>query len=226
MFLNVLMSADVVFNYDAEAGTLTAQNVVFLVDNSQYYFDSYRGCVLKKAVEKAAMPANPSISGLQDSDFGYVVTFSVPNVDTEGNALVSSKLSYIIYADIEGEIAPLTFTPATHSKLEADMTEIPFGFTENYDFYNGQIYLNELYSADWNNLGIQSIYRGGGEEHKSNIGWYDIIPTGINGMAMDAQSSRTYDLQGRLVNGNAKGLLIKQVRQADGTVKAVKVIRK
>ena len=174
MFLNVLMSADVVFSYDAEAGTLTAQNAVFLVDNSQYYFDSYRGCVLKKAVEKAAMPANPSISGLQDSDYGYVVTFSVPNVDTEGNALVSSKLSYIIYADIEGEIAPLTFTPATHSKLEADMTEIPFGFTENYDFYNGQIYLNDLYSADWNNLGIQSIYRGGDEENATEIQWFHI----------------------------------------------------
>lgn len=174
MFLNVLLNADVVFNYDAEAGTLTAQNAVFLVDNSQYYFDSYRGCVLKKAVEKAAMPATPSISGLQDSDYGYVVTFSVPNVDTEGNALVSSKLSYIIYADIEGEIAPLTFTPATHSKLEADMTEIPFGFTENYDFYNGQIYLNDLYSADWNNLGIQSIYRGGDEENATEIQWFHI----------------------------------------------------
>ena len=174
MYLNVLMGEDVVFDYDAEAGTLTAQNEFFLVDNDEYYFDSYRGAVLKKVVEKAAMPANPAITALTNGSYGWYITFNVPNVDTEGDGLASSKLSYMIYTDIEGEIAPLTFTPETHTYLTEDMTEIPFGFTENWDFYDNSIYLNELYSEDWNKIGIQSIYRGGGEENVTEIQWFHI----------------------------------------------------
>ena len=56
------------------------------------------------------------------------------------------------------------------------MTEIPYGFTENYDFYTSSIYLNDLYSADWTRIGIQSIYRGGGEENVTEIQWFDILP--------------------------------------------------
>jgi len=174
MFLNTLIGTDVVFDYDAETGTLTAQNEFFLTDNSQYYFDSYRNAVAKKVVEKAAMPANPAITALTNGQDGYYITFNVPNVDVDGNGILASKLSYIIYTDIEGEIAPLTFTSATHTHLTEDLTEIPFGFTENWDFYDTQIYLNELYSANWNNLGIQSIYRGGGEENATEIQWFHI----------------------------------------------------
>ena len=174
MFLNVLMGEDVVFDYDAEAGTLTAQNEFFLVDNSQYYFDSYRGAVLKKVIEKAAMPANPAITALQNTNYGWAFAFNVPTVDVNGDGLATSKLYYMIYTDIEGEIAPLTFTPATHTKLTEDLTEIPFGFTEGWDIYDNRIYLNELYSADWNNLGIQSIYYGGDETNATEIQWFHI----------------------------------------------------
>lgn len=171
MYLNVLRNADVVFTYDSEAGTFTAQNELFLVDNSQYYFDSYRGAVLTKVTEVAATPADPSITGLRNTNYGYVVLFNVPTVDTEGNGMVSSKLSYQFFTDVEHTVTPLTFTSATHSKLSEDMTIIPYGFTEDYDFYDGQIYLNELYSEDWNKIGIKSIYTGGGETHETEIQW-------------------------------------------------------
>lgn len=173
VFLNVLVGEDVVFTYDAEAGTLTAENAFFLIDNNDYYFDSYRGAVIKKVVEQAAMPANPEITGIENSQYGYRVLFNVPNVDTEGNGLVSKKLFFMLYTDIEGEIAPLTFTPETHSDLTENMTEIPYRFSGD-DFYDNRIYLNELYSEDWNNIGIQSIYRGGGEENATEIQWFHI----------------------------------------------------
>ena len=176
VYLNVLVGADVVFDYDATAGTLTAQNQFFLVDNSEYYFDSYRGAVIKKVIEKAAMPANPEISALTNGNYGYYITFNVPSVDVDGDGLAASKLYYMIYTDTEGEIAPLTFTPATHSRLTEDMTEIPYGFTENWDFYKESIYLNDLYSADWNKIGIQSIYYGGGEKNETEVQWFDIKP--------------------------------------------------
>ena len=174
MYLNILMGEDVVFTYDAEANTLTAQNAFFLVDNSDYYFDSYRGAVIKKVVEKAATPANPAITSFENSRWGYVVVFNIPLSDTEGNGLVSSKLYYTLYVEIDGEVSPLTFTPETHSKLTESMTEIPYGFTENYDFYSNTIYLNDLYSKDWDKIGIQSIYVGGGEVNATEIQWFEI----------------------------------------------------
>lgn len=201
MYLNTLVSADVVFNYDAEAGTLTAQNEFFLIDNSQYYFDSYRSAVFRKAVEKAVMPANPAIASLENGDYGWYLNFNVPTVDVNGDGLITSKLYYMIYTDVEGEIAPLTFTPATHERLTENMTEIPYGFTENYDFYNGQIYLNDLYSATWNSLGIQSIYYGGDEINATEIQWFQIKnysgPTeatfNFNTMELATSSSVTTD---------------------------------
>lgn len=178
MYLNTLVGEDVVFDYDATTGALTAQNEFFLVDNDQYYFDSYRGAVLTKVVEQAATPANPQITNLQNSNYGWIVFFNVPLQDTEGNPLVASKLYYEIFTDVQEEVNPLTFTPATHSKLTESMTIIPYGFTEDYDFYATQIYLNDLYSESWNKIGIKSIYTGGGETHESEIQWFTIKPYG------------------------------------------------
>ena len=162
------------FTYDPDADTYSATGQVFGVLGGQYYDGNYTDPVLNRVVETAATPANPAITNLQNGNYGYYITFNVPLEDTEGNPLVSSKLSYEIFTDIEHDVQPLTFTPATHSKLTEDMTIIPYGFTEGYDFYANQIYLNNLYSASWNKIGIKSIYTGGGETHETEVQWYDI----------------------------------------------------
>lgn len=169
-------SGDAVFTYDAETRTYSAEGTIFGVLGDQYYDGKYSNPVLKPVVEKAAMPADPTITDLTNTDYGYVVKFNIPLADVNGDALLASKLSYIIYTDIEGEIAPLTFTPETHTRLTESMTEIPYGFTENYDFYDTQIYLNDLYSKDWNKIGIKSIYKGGDETNETEIQWFDIKP--------------------------------------------------
>ena len=168
-----LQEDDYQFAYDAESGAFTGNGLLYTY-TGDYYADYYNNPVLKKVVEQAATPAAPAITALTNSDYGWYITFNVPNVDVDGNGMMTSKLSYIIYTDTDGEIAPLTFTPETHEYLTEEMTEIPYGFTENYDFYDTSIYLNDLYSADWNNIGIQSIYRGGGEENATEIQWYHI----------------------------------------------------
>ncbi len=165
---------EAVFTYDAGNDTYTATGDVYSILGGKYIDVYATNPVLKGVVEKAVMPANPAITALTNGQYGYYINFNVPNVDVDGNGMVASKLSYIIYTDIEGKISPLTFTPDTHIKLTENLTEIPYGFTENYDFYDKLIYLNDLYSADWNNLGIQSIYRGGGEENATEIQWFHI----------------------------------------------------
>ena len=168
-------NGDAVFTYDAAADTYSAEGEIFGVLGDRYYDGHYFNPVLKKVVERAVMPADPAITALTESNsYGWYLSFNVPAVDVNGEGLVTSKLSYMLYTDVEGEIAPLTFTPDTHEMLEGDMTEIPYGFTENYDFYDTSIYLNDLFSDEWNNIGIQSIYRGGGEENATEIQWFHI----------------------------------------------------
>ena len=184
---------DVVFTYDAEADTYTAEGEIYGVLGDQYYDGHYFNPVIKKVADKAAMPADPEITDMEkNGSYGWYIDFNVPAVDVNGEDLAIGKLSYMIYSDTQGEVSPLTFTPATHTELTQDMTEIPYGFTENYDFYADEIYLNDLYSADWTRIGIQSIYRGGGEENKTEIQWFDILPAPEAIEAPEGLETETY----------------------------------
>ena len=183
---------DIIFDYDATSGTMTCQNNYFGVNNDTYTFNFFANAVIKKVTEKAATPAAPTITSIEATNSGDAMNFIVPVIDTEGNGLLASKLYYEFFTDVEGTINPLTFTPTTHVKLEEDLTLIPYGFTENYDFYNGQIYLNNLYSEDWNRIGIKSIYYGGGEENESEISWYTIKPYAVTLTAKSVDSKNYY----------------------------------
>lgn len=165
---------DAVFTYDPETDTYTLEGNVYGVLGNQYYDGNYTNPVIAPVAEKAVMPANPEITGLESSSYGMIVNFNIPLKDVNGDPILGSKLTYIIYTDVSKKVAPLTFTPDTHTRLTEAITEIPYGFTENYDFYADEIYLNDLYSEDWNKIGIQSIYYGGGETNATEIQWFTI----------------------------------------------------
>ena len=167
-------SGDAVFTYDAEKESYAAEGKIFGVLGERYYDNIFFNPVLTKVFEKAGTPADPTIAEVADTQYGPIVSFSVPVVDTEGNGLLTSKLSFQFFVDVEEEVSPLTFETAYYKKLTQDMTVIPYGFTENYDFYVDYIYLNMPEFKTFNKIGIQSIYTGGGEEHKSEIVWYTI----------------------------------------------------
>jgi len=194
-------NGETVFTYDEDADTYTAEGEIYGVLGDKYYDGYYINPVIKKVIETVAVPANPEITGLENTQYGYVVSFNVPVVGTEGEELVTSKLYYMLYTDVEGEVLPLTFTPETHSKLTENMVEFPYGFTENYDFYTSYIYLNDLFSESWNKIGIQSIYTGGGELNATEIQWFDIKPysnseTTFDFNAMDVATSSSTSTAG------------------------------
>lgn len=162
-------NGETVFTYDAEANTYSATGQIYGVLGEQYYDGNYKNPVLKKVNEVAGVPATPTISGIDETNWGDVVNFKIPLVDVNGNAMVTSKLSYQFF--IDNEETPLEFTTEYFSKLTENMTVIPYGFTEDYDFYSDYIYLNMPHDT-WVRLGIQSIYTGGGEENKSEIFWF------------------------------------------------------
>lgn len=169
-------NGETVFTYDPEKDTYTAEGQVFGALGGQYYDGNYTNPVISPVTEKAVMPANPAIKALTNGNYGWYIDFNVPLQDVNGDPILASKLTYIIYTDVEKEVAPLTFTPATHEMLTEELTEIPYGFTEQYDIYANKIYLNDLFSEDWNKIGIQSIYYGGGETNATEIQWFDIKP--------------------------------------------------
>lgn len=167
----------VAFAYDAEAGKLTATGEIYIyTGGSNLKGDVYNNPVITKVVEKAGTPTTPVITEIYDSSYGPIAMFTIPTLDVDGNAMASSKLSFQFFKDIEKVIDAVTFEPADYKKLTETMTVIPYGFTEDYDFYPTYIYMNQTDFSQWNKIGIQAIYTGGGEEHKSEIFWLDLQP--------------------------------------------------
>ena len=168
---------DVVFTYDAEAGKMTAEGEIYVREAvREYKGDVYNDPVITKVIEKAATPATPNISQIYDATTGPVVMFTVPTVDTEGNAVASSKLFFQFFKDVEQEISDVTFDPADYSGLTEAMTVFPYGFTVGEEITYNHMYLKQADYSSWNKIGIQTIYNGGGEENKSEIFWFTIKP--------------------------------------------------
>ncbi len=166
--------SDAVFTYDPETESYAAEGLISCVAGGKLYDGKYENPVLKKVIEVAAIPATPAIYSVGENSFGPSVKFDIPLIDVNNNGLVSSKLSYQLFVDVEQTISPLTFKKEYYSNLEEDMTVIPYGFTDNTNFSVSMIYLKMPEFNTFNRIGIQSIYTGGGEENKSEIAWYTI----------------------------------------------------
>lgn len=149
----------------------------FISTASGYAWDEYAEITLSLFTEVAATPADPSFVDFAFADTNYpAVKFDIPLTGTNNEDLSPEKLSYIFFIQKGNEQSPLVFTTDLYEKLEADMTEIPYNFTDDWDISNYLIYLNQSEEEvrSWEKLGLQSIYRGSGEEHKSNIVWFDV----------------------------------------------------
>ena len=183
-----MQDRDYQFTYDAETGVFTGNGLLFFYSGDSYT-DYYLNPVI--APVAAAMPANPEITSFEEQDdYGYFIEFNVPTTDTNGNQMSPFSLYYMIYTETEGKIEPLTFTPATHEYLTEDMTEIPYGFADNWDFNSNSLFFNELYSEDWNKIGIQSIYYGDGKRNATKIQWY--VVNGVYSEFVEETGTLTY----------------------------------
>jgi hypothetical protein len=118
------------------------------------------------------------------------------------------------------------------------MVEIPYGWYDpSYDIYTSFF---TLYFEPAKNVGIQTIYRGAGEERRSHIVYYDITtgqiekvdPSGgtaaIQSAANQSNTERIsyFDAAGRQVSNKTKGLVIKQITTADGVRRSKTIFRK
>lgn len=171
-----LIFSGATMNYDKANDKFTCSEYQSL-DEDGNAWDEFADVVITKIIEVAATPAKPAILNFVFADTNYPkVEFEIPTVGTKGEDLLSSKLSYIFFTDKAGVIAPLELTTELYTEISANMTEIPYNFTDNYDIIPGTLYLNqdETEVRSWDKLGLQSIYRGGNAENKSEIFWFDV----------------------------------------------------
>lgn len=201
--------ADVVFDYDATAAKFTAAHYVTTYEGGSY--DEFSDIVITRLVEKPATPATPVIAVIGNDQNGAPrMGFDVPLVDTDGNALLTSKLYLKFYTKTGNEVSDLIFKADKYKTLEQDLALVPYGFTDEWDFFANSIYFYDDYTA-WDMIGIQSVYIGGGETHQSDINWFDIQAhiAGIGAIKGQAGNQDTYyNLQGQKVAKAGKGLYI------------------
>ena len=232
----------VTFSYDAASGTLSSTQTIAptSTDNTDiaeaYY--TLKNVSIKKIVEREATPSAPEMTlRKMASPYGgtmwYYADMFIPLTDTEQLPMLADKISFVFYKDKNGEVSTVTFPAAKFYELDTDVTEMAYSFQAMPDFSNHTVYFEKLGEAElktWSRLGLQTIYRGKDVEHRSEITWVDLSETWNTGIA-DVQWTPTtvqgeYDLQGRPTDGNARGLVIRRVQQADGTVKTVKVMKR
>ena len=214
------------FDFNREAGTFSSRQAVF-VNNADDHIErgeAFRAPLFRPYTEKAGTPSDPSIYAYIDyfdlAGFSILMP-SVPLLDTEGNFMDPGKVSWRIFVDDD---EPFTLYKDEYKYLTEEIDEIPYLFTPEQQVQFSRSYIYEkaygiyIFQTGFNRIGVQSIYRGGGEEHSSNIVYYYFNGDAVDKVIADkpAGDVQHFDLSGRRVSDSHRGLTI--TRLPDGRV--------
>lgn len=224
---NLTLADAITFDYDADKGTLSTDST-FVANQGYKMFNqvfTYDGATLEPWTEKAATPLAVDASTMSympfSEEYGYgLLAFAPSEFDADGYILDANKLYYSIYLDDD----VLTIDPDEYKLFPYETTEIPFTYSDMLDFVNyaglWQVY---TFVTGIDRIGVQMIYKGGGEVRKSAITYIsatDEDPSAVSNVAQTGKvAGVTYtDLSGRRVSRPDKGLFIQTTRLADGTI--------
>lgn len=202
--------------------------IVNIGQNTISAWDVVVGPTLTPFTEVPGKPQKPEFVGLQpydDVEMYGGIRFNLYPYSEEGNYLNPDKLFYRIYFDM----TPYTFTPDEYSSLEASMTDIPYAFSDGYDFIvSDELHTVYYYRNDFETLGVAAFYKDGDQIYPSTMVYINVknITEDIEGVADSHGETLTtyYDLSGRRVSQPARGLYIVTQKGADGTVKSTKKV--
>ncbi len=217
----------------SEDGSYTTDNTAYLTPftdlESEYIWSiaSYEKPMLRKNDITTCQPANPSVAAYEyypQYGFGYAELF-IPMLNVDGMLLDSSRLYYNFYMD--GQL--VTFTPDDYMLLEENITDVPYSFVDAPNDQgdikvNGATHTIMIFQEGIESVGVQTLYKAiDGEVYKS-----DIVTSGTTGIqqpdtaSVEIASENFTDLAGRQVLNPGKGLYIRTVRYADGSVRNYK----
>ena len=186
-----LTGEDIVFDYDAATKTLSNSSLFFVNAGTEEPFvaQTYDKARIKPFTEVAATPAAPEWVELYEGGYDYYSSgwgwgyfnFDMVTSDVDGNYILPEKISYAFYARVNGEEIPINFSTNDYLYIDEDMTEIPFGYSDmsSYDIASSGINMYVYYYVIGPEaFGIQTIYRGAGEERRSEIAWQEVYDLG------------------------------------------------
>lgn len=217
------------FTFDEAAATF-ATDSTFCVNQGKNVVNQlfpYEEAKFSPWEDKPYTPADPTDLSYMpyEEDLGYGMFLFAPyEFSKDGEQLNPAALYYNIFLDDE----KYTFDPEDYPTLSEEMTDVPFGFTDRANFTNyAGLYNVYLYVTGFERIGVQMVYKGGGETRKSAIVYCDATDGISRVTSHGAAVSRTFtDLSGRRVAAPEKGIYVETVTYADGTQQSVKRVAK
>lgn len=233
---------EMVFDYDADAKTLTSAPTDFMLINASqayiYFSEMYVAPkFFMQTGEIDPQPLNPVIYSFTDrlSTEGYSwLDFTLSNINADDKVLDPANLYYEIRLD--GKVA--TFNQMDYMFMpEYEMSQFPYEYTDGFDFIiDGSTRKIYFYRNDFETIGLQLFNVVNGEKYASDIVTYNIL-TGETTIESDSAeeieaidgiviSENYYDLNGREVVNPENGIYLRKVTYNNGTSKVFKAVKR
>lgn len=235
------------FDYDKAAGTLTSSQILAVNQGKKKtaLIEAWMSPTLTDAHFVVAAPATPVIVtvmpyGAEGATYG-AMAYQLNTKTDDGQELNSDNIYYNVYLD--GKLT--TFSYPTYAALTSSLTDIPFGFYDDYtqqgsgaigyDFavYNGMQYI--YFYNSFNTVGLKAFYADSetGAKYESPTVTYDVTTgnttTGISAATAadngDVKNVEYYDLSGRKVSEPKNGIYMKTVEYANGKTSTIKIVK-
>lgn len=183
--------------------------------------------------KRPAAPLPPKLTAFQAYDpnpWGGPggLQFTLSYYSSDFNYLDPSHLYYNLYIDNE----LVTFSPDDYQNLETEMTDVPYSFSDQYEFYkydenHRTIY---FYKDVKKKIGMEAVYVDGDLRFGSGITEYypNGDPTGVDmteATVKQIKSVDFYDLSGRKLSAPAKGICIRTITYTDGSKASRKIVK-
>ncbi|MDE6512130.1 MAG: hypothetical protein K2L00_08600, partial [Muribaculaceae bacterium] len=220
-----------VFDYDSTNGMLTLEGGYVINSTPDRIFPLYfyeNVTVGEQHRNPEAAPKAPyDLEFYPDDLWGNSVFFMLPNVDVDGNILLTDNLYYEIY--INGELQHFDIMDEDWN-VETTV-RIPYMYNDWEDFWvasdNPEDHTVYLYEDGITNIGIRSVYiNENGQEIYSETAYWGDPTVGVGGLGTAPVAVKWYDLQGREINGRANGPAVKVTLFSDGSTVREKVMIK
>lgn len=173
----------------------------------------------------AATPASPQILVYNPytAEQGYgTLNFNLPIWTDDGLLVNPERMFYNIYLDDN----VMTLSPDVYMSLTEDVSDIPYGFTDNYDIFSvGLNHAIYLYTGDYARIGVQSYVEVDGDRYHSPIAYASNSSVNvIAGTGRNITETYYLDLAGVRISEPQSGFAIKCIRYDDGSIETEKIM--
>lgn len=204
-----LEAEQMVMNYNAETGELVTRQWYGIsslkMDVSLY--DMIGNVRFAHIADIPAVPAPPEVLYYEyypDEEFGYLI-LNIPTTDVDGSPLLTDKLGYQLFCDYGYGPEPYIFSADLYL-FDEDKTTISYNFDDEMNFLShGNLVVVYSLGNELQQIGVRSVYEGGGETCYSAIGWYVVSENDkveITLTTEDNHMHEYFDLMGRRVSAN------------------------